>query len=124
MDKIDKYINDELNRIDEEVNRDQDIRDRAKYIYSQLKLHPKYRDNFEGKDYDLYLQMTGNKIILFASNVATEKIIGSKYRPYSFSAEYDQTVDMDSICETLISTFIAHISGRLTIETEDGIEFV
>lgn len=124
MDKVDKYIQDQLSEIDKEVNRDQDIRDRAAYIYEQLKSHPIYRDAFDGVDYELAMKMRGNKIMLMASNVSKRKIMGNKYFPYTFSADYDPDIPLDETYKTIIATFIAHISGRLTVETDEGEKFI
>ena len=124
MDKVDKYIQDQLSEIDKEVNRDQDIRDRAAYIYEQLKSHTIYRDTFDGVDYELAMKMRGNKIMLMASNVSKRKIMGNKYFPYTFSADYDPDIPLDETYKTIIATFIAHISGRLTVETDEGERFI
>ena len=124
MDNVDKYVQDQLNEIDKEVNRDQDIRDRAAYIYEQFKLHPVYRDNFKGIDYELAMKQRGNKIMLMASNVSKRKIMGNKYFPYTFSADYDPEIPLEETYKTIIATFIAHVSGRLAIETEEGTEYI
>ncbi len=124
MDKIDQYIQDQLNEIDKEVNRDQDIRDRAAYLYEQLQKSPVYRDTIENTTYDIAMKMRGNKIMLMASNVAKSKLMGNRYFPYTFTADYDPEVSLEETQKTLIATFIAHVSGRLAIETEEGTEFM
>ncbi len=124
MDKIDQYIQDQLNEIDKEVNRDQDIRDRAAYIYEQLQKYPVYRDTIENTTYDIAMKARGNKVMLMASNVAKSKLMGNKYFPATFTADIEPEIPIEEIQKTLIATFIAHVSGRLAIETDEGTQFV
>lgn len=121
---LNKYIEEEFKKIDDEVNKDKDIREKAAYIYEQLKVHPVYRETVNGVEYELAMKMKGNKIVLIARNVAKAKIMGNKLIPYMFSADYDPEISIEDTYKTIISTFIAHVSGRLAIETDDGVSFV
>ena len=62
--------------------------------------------------------------MLMASNVSKSKLMGNKYFPATFTADIEPEIPIEEIQKTLIATFIAHVSGRLSVETDEGTQFL
>lgn len=121
-DKLEQLIEDGLKQIDAEIQQEEDIRDRAEYLARQLALTPSIKITLNDTIYILAMKMvkeyTGRQVILLAvADELKQKLYGDKYAPALYSAEYNDLFTLEENCQTLVSTFLAKVTGNLKVET-------
>lgn len=128
MANLDEIINDGIKEIDNEIKQEDDIREQGEYIARMLAINPVVKVNVADKIYVLTMRMVkdnqGRQIILLAAEDSIKKqIYGNKYSPALYSAEYNDYFTLEENCQTLVSTFLGHVTGNMKIETleDEGI---
>lgn len=122
---IDNYINDEIKKIDSEIQAEEDIRDFAEYIARNLAFSSSLGVKVKDDVYILSMKRVqlpnSNKqeILLAAANEAKQKMYSNRYMPALYTAEYNDNFTLEENCQTLISSFLAHVTGNLKVETLD-----
>ena len=104
------------------MQQEEDIRDRAEYLARQLALTPSIKITLNDTIYILAMKMvkeyTGRQVILLAvADELKQKLYGDKYAPALYSAEYNDLFTLEENCQTLVSTFLAKVTGNLKVET-------
>ena len=122
MAKLDEIINDGIKEIDNEIKHEDDIREQGEYIARMLAINPVVKVSVADKIYVLTMRMVkdnqGRQIILLAAEDSIKKqIYGNKYSPALYSAEYNDYFTLEENCQTLVSTFLGHVTGNKKIET-------
>lgn len=128
MANLDEIINDGIKEIDNEIKQEDDIREQGEYIARMLAINPIVKVSVADKIYVLTMRMVkdnqGRQIILLAAEDSIKKqIYGNKYSPALYSAEYNDYFTLEENCQTLVSTFLGHVTGNMKIETleDEGI---
>lgn len=128
MANLDEIINDGIKEIDNEIKQEDDIREQGEYIARMLAINPVVKVSVADKIYVLTMRMVkdnqGRQIILLAAEDSIKKqIYGNKYSPALYSAEYNDYFTLEENCQTLVSTFLGHVTGNMKIETleDEGI---
>lgn len=121
-DKLDQLIEDGLKQIDAEIQQEEDIRERAEYLARQLALTPSLKITINDTIYVLAMKMVkdylGRQIILLAvEDELKKKLYGDKYAPALYSAEFNDLFTLEENCQTLVSAFLAKVTGNLKVET-------
>ena len=124
MANLDEIINDGIKEIDNEIKQEDDIREQGEYIARMLAINPVVKVSVADKIYVLTMRMVkdnqGRQIILLAAEDSIKKqIYGNKYSPALYSAEYNDYFTLEENCQTLVSTFLGHVTGNMKIETLD-----
>ena len=119
---MDEIINDGIKEIDNEIKQEDDIREQGEYIARMLAINPVVKVSVADKIYVLTMRMVkdnqGRQIILLAAEDSIKKqIYGNKYSPALYSAEYNDYFTLEENCQTLVSTFLGHVTGNMKIET-------
>lgn len=122
MANLDEIINDGIKEIDNEIKQEDDIREQGEYIARMLAINPVVKVSVADKIYVLTMRMVkdnqGRQIILLAAEDSIKKqIYGNKYSPALYSAEYNDYFTLEENCQTLVSTFLGHVTGNMKIET-------
>ena len=122
MANLDEIINDGIKEIDNEIKQEDDIREQGEYIDRMLAINPVVKVSVADKIYVLTMRMVkdnqGRQIILLAAEDSIKKqIYGNKYSPALYSAEYNDYFTLEENCQTLVSTFLGHVTGNMKIET-------
>lgn len=122
MANLDQLIQDGIKEIDNEINQEIDIREQGEYIARMLAINPVVKVTVTDKVFVLTMRMvkdnTNRKIILLAAeNEIKKKLFGNKYTPALYSAEYNDYFTLEENCQTLVSTFLGHVTGNMKIET-------
>ena len=122
MANLDEIINDGIKEIDNEIKQEDDIREQGEYIARMLAINPVVKVSVADKIYVLIMRMVkdnqGRQIILLAAEDSIKKqIYGNKYSPALYSAEYNDYFTLEENCQTLVSTFLGHVTGNMKIET-------
>ena len=122
MANLDEIINDGIKEIDNEIKQEYDIREQGEYIARMLAINPVVKVSVADKIYVLTMRMVkdnqGRQIILLAAEDSIKKqIYGNKYSPALYSAEYNDYFTLEENCQTLVSTFLGHVTGNMKIET-------
>lgn len=122
MANLDEIINDGIKEIDNEIKQEDDIREQGEYIARMLAINPVVKVSVADKIYVLTMRMVkdnqGRQIILLAAEDNIKKqIYGNKYSPALYSAEYNDYFTLEENCQTLVSTFLGHVTGNMKIET-------
>ena len=122
MANLDEIINDGIKEIDNEIKQEDDIREQGEYIARMLAINPVVKVSVANKIYVLTMRMVkdnqGRQIILLAAEDSIKKqIYGNKYSPALYSAEYNDYFTLEENCQTLVSTFLGHVTGNMKIET-------
>lgn len=122
MANLDEIINDGIKEIDNEIKQEDDIREQGEYIARMLAINPVVKVSVTDKIYVLTMRMVkdnqGRQIILLAAEDSIKKqIYGNKYSPALYSAEYNDYFTLEENCQTLVSTFLGHVTGNMKIET-------
>ena len=122
MANLDEIINDGIKEIDNEIKQEDDIREQGEYIARMLAVNPVVKVSVADKIYVLTMRMVkdnqGRQIILLAAEDSIKKqIYGNKYSPALYSAEYNDYFTLEENCQTLVSTFLGHVTGNTKIET-------
>ena len=122
MANLDEIINDGIKEIDKEIKQEDDIREQGEYIARMLAINPVVKVSVADKIYVLTMRMVkdnqGRQIILLAAEDSIKKqIYGNKYSPALYSAEYNDYFTLEENCQTLVSTFLGHVTGNMKIET-------
>lgn len=128
---IDNYINDEIAKLDAELKAEDDIRDFAEYIARNLAFSSSLGVTVGDRTYMLSMRRVklkdgSNKqeILLAAADIEKQKAYGNRYYPALYTAEYNDNFTLEENCQTLISSFLAHVTGNLKVETLDDEEEV
>ena len=128
MANLDEIINDGIKEIDNEIKQEDDIREQGEYIARMLAINPVVKVSVADKIYVLTMRMVkdnqGRQIILLAAEDSIKKqIYGNKYSPALYSAESNDYFTLEENCQTLVSTFLGHVTGNMKIETleDEGI---
>ena len=122
MANLDEIINDGIKEIDNEIKQEDDIREQGEYIARMLAINPVVKVSVADKIYVLTMRMVkdnqGRQIILLAAEDSIKKqIYGNKYSPALYSAEYNDYFTLEENCQTVVSTFLGHVTGNMKIET-------
>ena len=122
MANLDEIINDGIKEIDNEIKQEDDIREQGEYIARMLAINTEVKVRVADKIYVLTMRMVkdnqGRQIILLAAEDSIKKqIYGNKYSPALYSAEYNDYFTLEENCQTLVSTFLGHVTGNMKIET-------
>ena len=122
MANLDEIINDGIKEIDNEIKQEDDIREQGEYIARMLAINPVVKVSVADKIYVLTMRRVkenqGRQIILLAAEDSIKKqIYGNKYSPALYSAEYNDYFTLEENCQTLVSTFLGHVTGNMKIET-------
>ena len=122
MANLDEIINDGIKEIDNEIKQEDDIREQGEYIARMLAINPVVKVSVADKIYVLTMRMVkdnqGRQIILLAAEDSIKKqIYGNKYSPALYSTEYNDYFTLEENCQTLVSTFLGHVTGNMKIET-------
>lgn len=122
MANLDEIINDGIKEIDNEIKQEDNIREQGEYIARMLAINPVVKVSVADKIYVLTMRMVkdnqGRQIILLAAEDSIKKqIYGNKYSPALYSAEYNDYFTLEENCQTLVSTFLGHVTGNMKIET-------
>lgn len=127
MNKIDQLIQDGIKEINNEVKQDDDIREQAEYIARTLAITPVIKVPVDGKIYVLTMRMVKDSqnrriILLAAENEILKELYGNRYTPALFTAEVNDYFTLEENCQTLVSSFLGHVTGKIKIETleEEG----
>ena len=120
--EIDKFIEQNLEEIDNELKLEYDIRDQAEYLARMLAINPVVKAVVADKTFALTMKrvkLYNNKqiIILVAEDVAKKEIYGNRYSPAIYQAEFNDEFTIEENCQTLLSAFIGKASGNFKIET-------
>lgn len=120
--KLEQLIEDGLKQIDAEIQEEEDIRERAEYLARQLALSTSIKITLNDVIYILAMKMVkdykGRQIILLAvADELKQKLYGNKYAPALYSAEFNDGFTLEENCQTLVSTFLAKVTGTLKVET-------
>lgn len=128
---INDYIQEGLNEIDKEISDDEEIRERARYLCSQLKLNKSIRAvGFEdGTNWQLTHHVfewrepiTGQLkscVRLICANEARMKIGGMMYQPMTIDADIDADYDYEQALEAAVTAFVAKQFGKFIVEQLD-----
>lgn len=122
MANLDEIINDGIKEIDNEIKQEDDIREQGEYIARMLAINPVVKVNVADKIYVLTMRMVKDNqrrqiILLAAEDSIKKQIYGNKYSPALYSAEYNDYFTLEENCQTLVSTFLGHVTGNMKIET-------
>lgn len=120
--KIDQLIEDGLKEIDNEIKQDDDLREQGEYIARMLAITPVLRVPVADKVFVLSMRMvkhpSGQQLILLAAeNEFLKKLHGDNYAPALYTAEYNDLFTLEENCQTLVSTFLGKVTGKIKIET-------
>lgn len=123
MDNIDKYIQDGLNAIDEEIKTDEDIREISRLIKDELirnsakGLETRITDlNGNWKlEYYIYKYLDIPYVKLLCYN-ETRMIMAQNYRPLILDAEIDDEFGAEEALEAAITMFVAKQFNRIIVE--------
>lgn len=120
--KVDEFIHEGIKEIDQEIKEEYDIRDQAEYVARMLALNPIVKVTVNDRIYNLIMKMhkipgVGQLITLLAEDDGKKAIYGNRYTPAIYHAEYNDEFTLEENCQTLVSTFIGNVSGKLKIET-------
>lgn len=123
MDNIDKYIQDGLDAIDEEIKTDEDIREISRLIKDELirnsakGLETRITDlNGNWKlEYYIYKYLDIPYVKLLCYN-ETRMIMAQNYRPLILDAEIDDEFGAEEALEAAITMFVAKQFNRIIVE--------
>jgi hypothetical protein len=123
MDNIDKYIQEGLDAIDEEITTDNDIREISKLIKDELirntskGLETRITDlNGNWKlEYYMYKYLDVPYVKLLCYN-ETRMLMAPNYRPLILDAEIDDEFGPEEALEASITMFVAKQFGRMIVE--------
>lgn len=127
MMNIDKYIQDELNAIDNDLAEDLEIREKAKYISKQLLANPTVLVEDE-EVWEVGVRHNSTKIVLIASSKDKVKelkkynqtaLVPKVYTPLYIEAEMNQDYEFDEILEGVVTAFLSKIKGKFRVEVLD-----
>jgi hypothetical protein len=126
MDNIDKYIQEGLDAIDEEITTDEEIREISKLIKDELirntakGLETRITDlNGNWKlEYYMYKYLDVPYVKLLCYN-ETRMLMAPNYRPLILDAEIDDEFGPEEALEASITMFVAKQFGRIIVECLD-----
>ena len=119
--KLDQIIEDGLKSIENEIKQEDDLREHGEYIARMLAMTPIQRVCVANTVYVLSMRMvkhpSGQTLILLAAeNEFLKKIHGDHYSPALYTAEYNDMFSLEENCQTLVSTFLGKVTGKMKIE--------
>lgn len=119
----------ELQRIQDEImrglNKEQQMEDMVKElsgeIAAKLTLNPKTHAEIEGMEYMFaFRQITigGKKpgIFMTVANINKYKIVQEKYKPYTVTAEIDNSFTLRENLQAVVEAYLRHILDMVKVE--------
>ena len=124
---IDKFIQDGLNEIDEEIKTDEEIRDRARFLTRDLLQgrNVKATGFPDGSTWTIGMRqrqffdkegVAHSTVVLMCYNDARFKIHGPMYKPMLLEAEIDENYDLEQATEAAVTMFVAKQFGKMIVE--------
>ena len=124
---LDKFIQDGLDEIDQEIKTDEEIRDRARFLTRDLlQGHNVKATGFpDGSTWTIgmrtreFYDKEGNihhTVVLMCYNDARFKIHGPMYRPLLLEAEMDENYDLEQATEAAVTMFVAKQFDKMIVE--------
>ena len=125
MNKTDQFINEGLKEIDREVQLEYDIDKRAAYVASLLEKNPKVKIEYNNDVYDVAMRTAKNThgqrvIMLMAAShkkMRQAKLMCKLYTPAIYSGEYNEEFTYEENINTIVKTFLGHVTGNFRVET-------
>lgn len=120
--KEDKFIQEGLNQIDEELKRDNAVKQQADEIAQRLIKNPKDTIFFNGKTFTLSLMHQKGKIILLFlsdSTMTRAKIVGRPPLPGRIVGEYNDEFSEHENLVAVVEAFLLNELGEIKVSSED-----
>lgn len=116
-DKLLKIQNEIMEEMDKEANMEKHIMDSSEQIASQLMSTKKITTEINGTPYMFSYRVLENEdskfIFMLVANTIKYKIAQEKYKPFKATAEMDLRYSLKDNLQTVVETFIRHITGHI-----------
>ena len=122
MTNEDKFLQQGLKEIDDEIKRDNDVKQQADEIAQRLIKNPKERIFFNGKVFNLALSYQKDKIILLFlsdSTVTRAKIANKPPIPGRIVGEFNYEFSEHQNLVAVVEAFLLNELGEIRVSSED-----
>lgn len=126
MNNTDKFIQEGLDQIDNEVKQEDEIKDKAKYLAQLLTVTPVVKVEHNGSVFQLAMRehttRKARNIVLVAVNEKTRqrsRLMNKPYIPATYTGEYNPEFTEKENYIAVIEAFLYHVIGEIKIDKED-----